>query len=404
MRKFFGLLPIFALSACGGAGPQTIGTIAPPLSSAGTGSTGAGNGGSGNGGTVGAPGTGGSGGGVSAGGGSSGGGTTTTSFLVANAAKTYNVLGGASSLSQDEGGTLYQGNASTVKVPLGTVDYDPRDNVFTVKITDDKAGVTTDLRYQDPMHQSAFGGSRQPQSGVPNLAGFSYLESVGSAVTDKSTFFYQRPGAATVHVTLAGYVRNNVPEDADAEQLFERGAFVFGDQTPLSQIPATGSASYTGGFIASMINNPTRDTGTPLPTYYQWISGNSSVNVNFGAQTFTLALNGTVDSAGAANVMFASGTGFFASGSGSVDLLRSGGFAGVFQNACFVAACGQANSVAVAFNSVTPGSATTGASSIDGAFYGPGAVNVGGSFRVIGGVPDQRVDITGAFTGAKIGN
>ena len=28
-------------------------------------------------------------------------------------------------------------------------------------------------------------------------------------------------------------------------------------------------------------------------------------------------------------------------------------------------------------------------------------VNVGGNFRIVGGVPDQRVDIQGAFTGAK---
>ena len=41
------------------------------------------------------------------------------------------------------------------------------------------------------------------------------------------------------------------------------------------------------------------------------------------------------------------------------------------------------------------------ASSIDGSFYGPNAVEVGGSFRIVGGVPDQRVDILGAFTGAK---
>ena len=42
-----------------------------------------------------------------------------------------------------------------------------------------------------------------------------------------------------------------------------------------------------------------------------------------------------------------------------------------------------------------------GASSIDGTFYGPDAKNIGGSFRIVGGVPNRRLDILGAFAGAK---
>lgn len=403
MRKVLGLLPFLALSACGGgggAGPQTVATIPVPATSSGTGSTGT-TGGSGT--TVGAPGTGGAGGGVAAGG-STGGTTTTTSFLTANPAKTYDAIGGASSLQRKDTSSLYQGNAATAKQVSGTIAYDPRDGIFTLKIDDTKAGVTTDLRFQDPFHQTDFNGNLRPQSGVPNLPGFSYLESLGATATDLSTFFYQRPGAATVHVTLAGYVRNNITPGDDTPDIYERGAFVFGDKTPLSQLPATGAASYTGGFLATMVNNPTLDSATPITTMYQWVAGDSAINVNFGAQSFTLALSGTVRPSGAANVTFGDGTAFFANGSGSIDLLRNGGFAGAFQNACFVAACGSANSIAVQFGQVTPGSNVTGASSIDGTFYGPGGVNVGGSFRIIGGVPDQRVDITGAFTGAKVGN
>ena len=33
--------------------------------------------------------------------------------------------------------------------------------------------------------------------------------------------------------------------------------------------------------------------------------------------------------------------------------------------------------------------------------YYPDAKNVGGSFRINGGIPNQRVDILGAFTGVK---
>jgi hypothetical protein len=44
-------------------------------------------------------------------------------------------------------------------------------------------------------------------------------------------------------------------------------------------------------------------------------------------------------------------------------------------------------------------------SSLDGAFYGPGGsaekLEVGGGFRIVGGTPDQRIDIMGAFTGKK---
>lgn len=394
MRKVFGLLPFLALAACGGAGPQTVGSIPVPATSGGTGS----------GGTVGAPGTGGTGAGVTSGGATGTGTGTASSFLTVSGAKSYDAIGGASSLQQSEDGSLYRGNAATVKEASGTIEYDPRDGIFTLKIADTKAGVTTDVRFQDPLHQTDFNGTRRPQTGVPNLAGFSYLQALGSSATDLSTFFYQRPGAATVHVTLAGYVRNNIVEGNDTVDTMERGAFVFGDKTPLSQLPVTGSATYTGGFLASMINNPSRDAGTAVATTYQWLAGDSNVSVNFGAQTFTLALSGSVQSAGATNVTFGDGTRFFASGSGSVDLLRSGGFAGAFQNACFAAACGSAGAVPVQFGQVTPGSNVTGASSIDGAFYGPGGVNVGGSFRIIGGVPDQRVDITGAFTGAKVGN
>lgn len=403
MRKLFGFLPLFALAACGGAGPQSVGSLPGTVSP--TGGTGSGNGnGSGSGSTGAAPGSGGNGAGVTAGTGTGGSTATGTSFLTTNPAKTYNTIGSASSLQKQSSGTLYQGDASTVKTPLGTVDYDPRDGIFTLKIADTKSGVSTDLRYQDPLHHVDFTGARMPQSGVPNLAGFNYLESVGSTATDLSTFFYQRPGSSTIYVTLAGYVRNNVPSDPNAVTLMERGAFVFGDQTPLSQVPASGTATYTGGFLASMVYNPTRDTSTTLPTYYQWLSGNSSVTVDFGKQSFALALSGSVDSAGVSNVTYPTGTSFFANGSGSIDLLRTGGLSGSFQNACFVAACGSANAVPVSFASVTPGSSVSGASSIDAAFYGPDAVNVGGSFRIIGGVPDQRVDINGAFTGAKVGN
>jgi hypothetical protein len=82
------------------------------------------------------------------------------------------------------------------------------------------------------------------------------------------------------------------------------------------------------------------------------------------------------------------GATFNASASGSIDLINKGGFSGQVGSASF-----------------TQGGTTTqvniAGSSIDGAFYGPNAQEVGGGFRVVGGTPDQRIDILGAFTGKK---
>ncbi|HYZ47362.1 MAG TPA: transferrin-binding protein-like solute binding protein [Sphingomonas sp.] len=391
MRKFFALLPFLALAACGGSsgGVNTLGGLASPAPGT-TGGTGGGV-------------TGGTGGGVTAGTGGSGSTATPTSFLTANGAKTYNAVGGASSLSiNSTNGSLYQGDASTVKSPLGTINYDPRDGIFTVTLNDTKSGVNANIRAQDPAHRTDFNPGATPQSGVPDFAGFNYLE-VLNGTNDLSTFFYQRPGVATVYVTLAGYVRNLTPANP-ATQTFDRAAMVFGDQTNVFQVPASGTASYSGGFIASMVNNPTFDSTSQKPSYYQWVSGISDVNVDFGKQTFALALNGTVDSVGAAQTTIPDHASFTATGGGTIDLVRFGGFSGAFSSACFVAACGTAGAVPIDFTGVNPTTSTAGASSIDGAFYGPNAVNVGGSFRIIGGVPDQRVDMTGAFTGAKTGN
>ncbi|MDB5710610.1 MAG: transferrin binding protein-like solute binding protein, partial [Sphingomonas bacterium] len=40
-------------------------------------------------------------------------------------------------------------------------------------------------------------------------------------------------------------------------------------------------------------------------------------------------------------------------------------------------------------------------SSIDGAFDGPNGEELGAGFRIVGGTPDQRIDILGVLTGKK---
>ncbi|HWK35350.1 transferrin-binding protein-like solute binding protein, partial [Sphingomonas sp.] len=317
-----------------------------------------------------------------------------------------------------EGAQLYAGNASSVRTPSGTVVYNPRDGVFTVSFVDDKANISLgDNRFQDPAHRTDFGGSLTPQWGVPtDLTDFNFLESAGpeagSPRVDAITFFYQRPGSQTTYVSLAGYVRNTfTPSDTpgvfakDSNSVFQRGAMVFGAQTSRTQIPVTGTASYEGGMLATMVVNNTLDSSNPQSTYFQWITGSSKIDIDFGKSTMSMLLTGTASAANYAGQTLAPGaTGvpggstFTATGAGTIDLASTGGFTGQFSQAGF----SNANNGAVpVFDRANPGNSVAGANSIDGTFFGPNAVNVGGNFRIVGGVPDQRVDILGAFTGAK---
>lgn len=415
-------LPLLALTACGGAsGPQTAGSIAPPA----TGGTG----------------TGGTGGGIGGGTGTgTGTGTSTptptpTQFLDVASTTNFDAVGSFQSLTvaetgkaydptqpgSGEGGKIYSGNASTTRAPSGTINYSPRDGIFTINIADDKADTTIAVRFQDPGHRSEENGWGLPTG----LTDFNYLEARGStsrAATatdlgraDQITFFYQRPGSQTNYVSLAGWVRNAYDRTADpqvfktlTQSKFERGAFVFGTPTQRAQVPTTGKGTYTGGLLATMIANP--DTVTPgKPNYFQWITGTSSMEFDFASSSFTMALAGVaqaVDYNGprdAGSTLVEGGTSFVAEGKGVVSLVSSGGFTGEFTKVCF--ACTATDPAAAAIivkdQRVNPGNSTAGANSIDGTFFGPNAVNVGGNFRIVGGVPDQRVDIMGAFTGAK---
>ena len=386
------LLAATSLSACGGGGDAQ--SVSANVAVPGQVVTGTG--------TTAAPG---SGTGVTAGSATSSTNTPAGTFLEVSTETSFNAVGSVHTLSDKSGGVIYAGNASTVRAPSGTISYNPRDGIFTLKVADTKANASIDMRYQDPAHRADFSGVYKPTFGVPNLIGFNYIEALGPGGATKLgvdliTFFYQRPGNSTNFVSLAGYVRDNTATDT---RIFERGVFVFGTSTPQGQIPATGTASYTGGFAASMVNNPTLATASPEPTYFQWITGNSTVGVDFARSSLTLGLTGQVGEAVSisgivpANAI-AAGSTFTASGTAILNFAQSGGFSGVFQNAQFV---NRGVTTSVAFQAVNPGNSVAGASSIDGAFYGPNAVNVGGNFRIIGGIPNQRIDILGAFAGAK---
>lgn len=336
-------------------------------------------------------------------------------------------------LDDSQGPQLYRANAATVRSPGITVTYDPRNAQFTIQIAQN--GQADDVTFQDPLHRTDFSGLRTPQGGVPNLEiqgqtdwrlrGVQYLEAGtggSDSIYDRSTFFYELPGTTTKYVTYAGFVRNHYEKPVEAVQVdaltsqttiasrvtkYERAAFVFGEITPNAAVPTTGSATFNGNMIASMVNSPEYDTRPDSASYFQWLSGTATVGVNFATGAVTTALSGTtlapltenLASRYAAplltptNLPYAyptsfvpAGAAFTANGTGRIDLVNAGGFVGAFQNAQFV------------FGTTTQRIDIVG-SSLDGAFYGPNANEVGASFRIVGGIPDQRVDIIGSFTG-----
>lgn len=400
MRKPILLVSLTALAACSGGGPQTAGGTAV----VGGGTTNNNNNSN----------------------------TSNHSFVNPTEKKTYSAIGGVHSyqystddIGSGQTGQLYSGNASTARNSGITVSYDPRDAIFEVKISDTAAGVNQSLRFQDPVHRTDFGGLKEPQGGTPNIAGkgIQYLQGgsysgqirldssqsttfpVGEAEggMNFATFFYQKPGTSTKYVTYAGYLRNQVaivevttPSNLRYLQqnyTLERASFVFGERTDSAAVPKTGTASFTGDMLATMVYNPLRDTQQNAPTYFQWINGTATTNVDFAANTFTSSLTGTVTApnydvyTSRAHVLDAGAT-FAATGSGAVDMVTLGGFAGQVNTASFT-------------QGGTNIPVTIAGSSIDGAFYGPHAEEVGGGFRIVGGNPDERIDILGSFVGKK---
>jgi hypothetical protein len=405
MRMTLLLLATTSLAACSGGGPTTVSGSATTSSTT-TGTTG------------------------------STGSTTPTSghtFVNPTEAKTYSSIGGVQrfSYATDENRSgqyaqIYAGDATTARNSGTTITYNPRDAIFDIVINQPLANVAQTWRFQDPAHRTDFGGAVNPQDGTPNIAGkgIQFLQAGGGSGTiaydpaqsttfpvgtagasrNVATFFYQKPGTTTNYVTFAGFVRNatNVTEVAipnstvtylRQDNQLERGAFVYGERSDVASVPKTGSATFNGDMIATMVYNPLIDTQPDAPTYFQWISGTSSAVFDFAASKFNLTLAGTVydpqyDVFTSRTHILNAGATFNAAGSGRIDLVSAGGFLGSINSAYFTQA-GTRYDVAIA------------GSSVDGAFFGPGAVEAGGGFRIVGGTPDERIDILGAFTGKK---
>ena len=332
---------------------------------------------------------------------------------------------------------IYAGNASSVRDSKIQITYDPRDEIFTLRVTDPRSGAEANTRFQDPASRTNFGGAIEPQWGVSNFATFAgtgqnnnirYLQAgdgdprspylrggVGSidpgtntrrpngdpGSTYQSTpMFYEVPGASTSYVSLADYVRNafkfvDVNSILQTQAQLEHGVFAYGINSDNATVPITGSGTYTGNMISSVVFNPTLDSNPNYPTFFQWMSG-TSTTVNFATGAVALRLNGVVGApiydlnTTPHLAALAAGTTFTESGTSQINLINTGGFTGQMQSAAFSATTNGSNPVI-----------PIAGSSIDGAFFGPTAGELGGGFRITGGTPDQRIDIVGAFKGKK---
>jgi hypothetical protein len=309
----------------------------------------------------------------------------------------FDAVGAMQSLEvSDKKSVYYSANASSVTVPSGTITYSPRDGIFTVELKDRAADVSRSVTFQDPAHRADADSARSGEYQVPLLPGFNYLQALDDGA--QFTFFYQRPGSSGSFVSLAGFERSKVDEE---KGLFnaEQGVFVFGTKTVNLQVPTKGGGRYDGQFLATMVAS-----GISSDPALQWINGTSSVDVDFGTRSIALSLNGIVGPAYIKDTLVDSsalsiraGATFTANGSATW-AQGSSAFAGKFSSAKFTLG---SIVIPVDFTSVSAGTGVAGASSIDGTFYGPDAKNIGGNFRITGGVPNTRIDVLGAFAGSK---
>jgi hypothetical protein len=369
---------------------------------------------------------------------------STHTFAKPTETKTYVGIGGTQVFdyyTDDRGanyqaGQRYAANTTTIRNSGISISYDPASAIFSLEVKDSGSGASTNSRFQDPAQRTNFGGAAEPQPGTPkfNNTNVNYLEegtSSGALYRDATsgfpyklpgtddgnynhtTLFYLKPGTETQYVTYAGYLRNSfifstvkpvvpagqvpVPYEKITSTL-ERGAFAFGETSQNSAVPKTGTATYRGSMLATMIFNPTLDgldpsTSNVLSSYFQWIEGTSKLDLDFLNNSFNFGLSGTVKAPDydrntfPQQTVLVDGATFAASGRGTINLVSFGGFKGQFQSANFVNPNGSARTVNIA------------GSTIDGAFYGPAGQEAGGGFRIVGGTPDERIDILGAFIG-----
>lgn len=351
----------------------------------------------------------------------------------------------------DQQAETFAGNNTTVRDSTIEISYDPADAIYTLRVNDEETAADAhQVRFQDPASRTDFDGLIEPQWGTPELSNnnYQYLQAgdgdprspyrrsgegfvsagdndnpptgeTGSAYQANSLFVIE-PGSETQYVTLAGFARNaltfgsftidgDIDPETGEETIYDqtrwelqRGAFAFGEVSARSAVPKTGSGSYSGSMLATMVFNPTIDGQDPsglenLPSYFQWIEGTANLALDFTAGSFDIDLDGTVlkpqfdyyERDFSYETVIKEGATFTAEGRGDINLVNFGGFKGFFDTASILNTNGRRYDINIA------------GSTVDGAFYGPQGQEVGGGFRVVGGNPDERIDIMGAFIGKR---
>jgi C-lobe and N-lobe beta barrels of Tf-binding protein B len=306
------------------------------------------------------------------------------------------------------------------------ITRNPRDATFDVVIAGQDQ-ISASRRYQDSSHRTtaatinaaSANGEKVSLFTVPDSANFEYYRTF-----DRKTFsgddriefydqilFFERPGKTTKYVTWAAYWDGTniqdtdgsayVKNDADGNtlergtrsiatntDLYIRTAAVFGINTKSKDVPKIGSATYTGSLFANTIAGATLDT----------ILGTAKTDVDFVSDKLKFTLQGNFNLAGLS---------FAATGSGKIERPDTPNTAlnptAVQPLSSFRGKIDTLNigGTAFRFESITTAPGTFQASSVEGGFFGPSAAEVGGAFRIVGGAPDARLDILGAFTGKK---
>ncbi len=182
----------------------------------------------------------------------------------------------------------------------------------------------------------------------------------------------------------------------------DRSAFVFGMNSLAKDIPKTGTATYEGSLFANYIYTAPFSGPATDQTKLDTIWGKAISTVTFATDAIGINLSGKLET---------SGENFSAIGSAIIqrpDLPNASLNATAEQPISrFV---GSFSAVTIGTRALTPNinaslPNTFQASTVEGGFFGPtttGApVELGAAFRIVGGVPDERLDILGAFIGAR---